>query len=92
MNRDAEISVVELKNTFEIEQYERREVAWAQRFNLLDNDGHNYEGTLRWHEDDGYSVNWYGAMPPEAFRPEFEYSLDSIMIGEKNDTVTSSSE
>jgi hypothetical protein len=42
----------------------------------------DYTGRLYWDSNDGYRMYWDDdKMPEEAYRPEFEYILDSITEG-----------
>lgn len=46
---------------------------------IILNDGTNqYSGRLYWDSHDGYEMMWDSKKPPEADRPEFEYTLDCI--------------
>lgn len=72
-----EVSVMELLDKYMISSDGKTSTGFTKSIML--NDGTNqYSGRLHWDSNDGYSMAWDTAIPPEADRPEFEYALDSI--------------
>ena len=72
-----EVSVMELLDKYMISSDGKVSTGFAK--SIILNDGTNqYSGRLYWDSHDGYEMIWDGTPPPEADRPEFEYSLDSI--------------
>ena len=72
-----EVSVMELLDKYMISSDGKVSTGFAK--SIILNDGTNqYSGRLYWDSHDGYEMIWDGTAPPEADRPEFEYSLDSI--------------
>ena len=72
-----EVSVMELLDKYMISSDRKTSTGFTK--SIILNDGTNqYSGRLHWDSNDGYSMAWDTPAPPEADRPEFEYSLDSI--------------
>ena len=72
-----EVSVMELLDKYMISSDGKVSTGFAK--SIILNDGTNqYSCRLYWDSHDGYEMIWDGTPPPEADRPEFEYSLDSI--------------
>jgi len=72
-----EVSVMELLDKYMISSDGKVSTGFAK--SIILNDGTNqYSGRLYWDSHDGYEMIWDGTPPPEADRPEFEHSLDSI--------------
>jgi len=72
-----EVSVMELLDKYMISSDGKTTVGFSK--SIILNDGTSqYSGKLSWDDRDGYSMYWDTPAPPEADRPEFEYSLDSI--------------
>ena len=77
VNMTGEVTITELMDTYMISSDEKMSTGFAK--SIILNDGTNkYSGRLYWDSHDGYEMIWDGMAPPEADRPEFEYSLDSI--------------
>jgi len=72
-----EVSVMELLDKYMISSDGKLETGFSK--SIILNDGTNqYSGRLHWNSNDGYSMAWDTQQPPEADRPEFEYTLDCI--------------
>lgn len=72
-----EVSVMELLDKYMISSDGKLETGFSK--SIILNDGTNqYSGRLHWNSNDGYSMGWDTQQPPEADRPEFEYTLDCI--------------
>jgi hypothetical protein len=72
-----EVTVMELLDKYMISSDGKVSTGFAK--SIILNDGTNqYSGRLYWDSHDGYEMIWDNTSPPEADRPEFEYSLDSI--------------
>ena len=72
-----EVSVMELLDKYMISSDGKLETGFSK--SIILNDGTNqYSGRLHWDSHDGYSMAWDTQQPPEADRPEFEYTLDCI--------------
>ena len=77
-----EVSVMELLDKYMISSDGKVSTGFAK--SIILNDGTNqYSGRLYWDSHDGYECHWDGEIPPEADRPEFEYTLDCITEGDK---------
>ena len=81
---DAEVTVSEMNDSFDIRQVFRRETGWVKSFVLVDGERVLFGGRLHWDEDNGYEAFWDGKKPEMANRPEFEYVLDSILEDKYN--------
>ena len=72
-----EVSVMELLDKYMISSDGKTSTGFTK--SIILNDGTNqYSGRLHWDSNDGYTMAWDTKPAPEADRPEFEYSLDSI--------------
>lgn len=72
-----EVSVMELLDKYMISSDGKTSTGFTK--SIILNDGINqYSGRLHWDSNDGYTMAWDTQPAPEADRPEFEYSLDSI--------------
>lgn len=80
---DKEVTIHEIMNKYMVSCSGITSTGWTKHIML--NDGVNqYSGKLQWDSNMGY--DWYsdgGNMPPEAYRPEFEYVLDCITEGDR---------
>jgi hypothetical protein len=81
---DAEVTVSEMNESFDIKQRMRRETGWVKDFELVNGARMLFGGRLHWNEDEGYEIFWDGKKPEMADRPEFEYVLDSILEDKYN--------
>jgi len=81
---DAEVTVSEMNESFNIKQRMRRETGWVKDFELVNGARALFAGRLYWDENDGYRVTWDTSEPEMAGRPEFEYVLDSILEDKYN--------
>lgn len=82
MGEDQEVSIQEIMNKYMVSCTGITSTGWTKHIIL--NDGANqYSGRLHWDSDMGY--DWYsdGDIPPESYRPEFEYVLDCITEGDR---------
>ena len=81
---DAEVTVSEMNESFNIKQRMRRETGWVKEFELVNGARMLFAGRLMWNENYGYDVVWDTSKPEMADRPEFEYVLDSILEDKYN--------
>lgn len=81
---EAEVTVNEMNESFNIKQRMRRETGWVKDFELVNGARMLFAGRLMWNEDFGYDVVWDTEKPEMADRPEFEYVLDSILEDKYN--------
>ena len=81
---DAEVTVSEMNESFNIKQRMRRETGWVKDFELVNGARMLFGGRLYWDENEGYRVTWDTSAPEMADRPEFEYVLDSILEDKYN--------
>ena len=81
---DAEVTVSEMNDAFNVKQRMRRETGWVKDFELVDTNRKLFAGRLMWDENYGYDVIWDTEKPDMADRPEFEYILDSILEDKYN--------
>jgi hypothetical protein len=81
---DAEVTVSEMNESFNIKQRMRRETGWVKDFELVNGARVLFAGRLMWDENYGYDVIWDKDKPEMADRPEFEYVLDSILEDKYN--------
>ena len=81
---EAEVTVSEMSEAFDIKQRVRRETGWVKDFELVNGARKLFAGRLMWNEDFGYDVIWDTEKPEMANRPEFEYVLDSILEDKYN--------
>jgi len=85
MQEDAEVTVSEMNELFNINQHRRRETGWVKDFELSNgNRKEFFAGRLSWDENYGYDIIWDTDKPEMANRPEFEYVLDSILEDKYN--------
>jgi hypothetical protein len=77
-----EVTVSEIMKKYMVSCTGKGETGWEKHILLNDGEKH-YSGRLYWDSHDGYECHWDGAIPPEADRPEFEYTLDCITEGDK---------
>ena len=77
-----EVTISEIMDKYMVSSDEKMSTGFTK--SIILNDGTNqYSGRLHWDSNDGYSMGWDTATPPEASRPEFEYILDCITELEK---------
>lgn len=76
-----EMTGEELMSVYNIVSVGPRVKSWVKPFTLesLDTDYKDYSGRLHWDEDNGYEIFWNGEPAPESNRPEFAYTLDSLI-------------
>ena len=79
----AEVSVMELLDKYMISSDGKTSTGFTK--SIILNDGTNqYSGRLHWDSNDGYTMVWNNdRAPKEAYRPEFEYVIDSITEGDR---------
>lgn len=72
-----EVTISELMDKYMISSDGKASTGFTK--SIILNDGTNqYSGRLYWDSHDGYEMMWDSKKPPEADRPEFEYTLDCI--------------
>lgn len=81
-----EVSIYELKDKFDIGIARSRSTGWRVDVQLIDkHDKSQNTGTLYWDEQNGYYFELHNPasnnLQDVIDRPEFEYSLDSIIHG-----------
>ena len=77
-----EVSVMELMDKYMISCSSVANTAWT-KYIILNDGANQYSGRLHWDAHEGYECAWDGEIPPEADRPEFEYTLDCITEGDR---------
>ena len=81
----AEVTRTEILNKYMVQSTGIATTGWT-KYIVLDTGATNgrYSGRLHWDSNDGYRMFWDDErIPNEAYRPEFEYILDSITEGDK---------
>lgn len=77
-----EVTHEELDESFNIKISWPKTIAFVKTFSLTNGAGVTFSGRLYWDANDGYTIQWDNDKAPEmADRPEFEYVLDSHMLG-----------
>jgi hypothetical protein len=73
-----EITERELLNKYMVQSSGTKVTSWSRFISFNDGSKEEFNGTLRWDENDGYWIEWYNGKPAMADRPEFEYIVDCI--------------
>lgn len=79
----AEVTREEILNKYMVQSSGIATTGWT-KYIILNTGSPNgqYIGRLHWDSNDGYTMFWDNdKAPKEAYRPEFEYVLDSITEG-----------
>jgi hypothetical protein len=80
----AEVTREEILRKYMVLSGKKETNGWAKHIRLHTGGKDEYVGTLYWDSNDGYRMYWDDdKIPAEAYRPEFEYVLDSITEGSK---------
>jgi hypothetical protein len=81
----AEVTREEILNKYMVQSSGIESTGWT-KYIILNTGAVNgeYTGRLHWDSNDGYTMVWNNdRAPKEAYRPEFEYVIDSITEGNK---------
>ena len=80
----AEVTREEILSKYMVQSSGISTTGWTKYIRLHTGGKDEYVGRLYWDSNDGYRMYWDDdKMPDEAYRPEFEYVLDSITEGDK---------
>ena len=80
-----EVSINEIVSKYKVQSSGIATTGWTKNINMAmwGSTDWEYVGRLHWDSDNGYSMVWDTQQPPEADRPEFEYTLDCITEGDR---------
>ena len=80
------ITLEEIQEKYFIKLKLHMETSWVRFIEFSTDEGEVYGARLRWDENHGYEIFWVGETPQDlrdmAWRPEFEYVLDSYTVDE----------
>lgn len=80
------ITIDEIHEKYGIKLRLHMETSWVRFIEFRDNKNEVYGARLRWDENHGYEIFWVDIPPQDlidmAYRPEFEYVLDSYTVDE----------